>query len=383
MKFSICVFLVFLSAGCSSGSSGLSNTDIATDFTCSSTPVAKGSRQFGMDILDVPSVGSYSDSFSNLKALGGNFQTFHVNWSDIEGAGSGTTSGAFTDPSGGLAALNSLANSDGIKVTLKIHPVDVPGKFVPSDLTASRFNTNVMKTRARAMLDFVFTRISPSNVTHLILGNEVDAYNPGADTNFWLDYPDFLFDINSYLVANHPTVKLGFILTARGATDSSVILASSSGQRSVDVLGDSGWAAAVDLIGITYYPLDTNFQVKSNSLVSSMFQNIVNFTTKQIHIEEVGYATSTTSLGSDNLQAEFYCEVFKAWDTHANRIPSLAILRMVDKSRADSESVATTYGLSGNENFIEYIRSLGIRTNLNQTKRSYAVIQEELQNRGF
>lgn len=374
---------LMISSSCSSSDS--SPPQAASPFECASTPVAKGSREFGMDILDVPGVGSYDDSLQNLKSMGGTFQTYHVNWNTIEGAGTGTTtSGPLTDPGNGLANLNALANSEGIKITLRIHPVDVPGKAVPADLNSLRFNDPVMLTRFQNMLSFVFTKISPANVTRLVVGNEVDGYNPGSDVNFWLDYSGtFLFGLNIWLNSNYPGIELGFAVTSAGATDPSKTLYSSGGQRSIDVLGDSGWAAAVDFIGITYYPLDTSFQMQGNSLVSTMFQNLVAFTAKPIHIEEVGYASSTTSLGSENLQAEFFCEVFKAWDTHASRISSLAALRMVDKSRSDSESVATTYGLTGNENFIEYIRSLGIRTYDNQPKRSFTIIASELQKRGF
>ena len=95
------------------------------------------------------------------------------------------------------------------------------------------------------------------------------------------------------------------------------------------------------------------------------------------------YSSSTTTAGSENLQAEFFCEVFKAWDTHLARIPTLAALRMVDKTRSDAEAVATTYGLTGNENFIEYIRTLGLRSNTNQAKNAFDIIESELSKRGF
>ena len=298
----------------------------AGPYVCASTPVTKGSRQFGMDILDVPSVGSYNDNLANLKTLGGQFQTLHLNWNQIEAAGSGVTSGAFSDPSNALSALNALAVSDGIKVTLRIHPVDLPGKYVPSDLAAMRFNHATMKTRAKAMLNYVFTRISPANVTHLIMGNEIDGYNPGADTNFWLDYADFLFEMNVHMVNNFPAVKIGFVLTTKGATDTTFILPSSGGQKAVDIF--AAWMGAVDLLGLTYYPLTTGMTMKPNSEVAALFQNLVAFTNKPIHIEEVGYSSSATTVGTEALQAEFFCEVLKAWDTHAAKIPSLSALRM-------------------------------------------------------
>ncbi len=375
-------FIVFIFANSCTNSSGTATTPADSTFTCQSTAVAKGSRTFGMDILDVPVGGSYTENLSTLKSIGGSFQTLHLYWSQIEAAGSGATSGTFSDPYGALAALNALAVSDNVKVSLRIHPVDVPGKFVPSDLMNTRFNNANLKTRFRAMLTYVFTKISAANVTKLVVGNEVDGYNPGTDTNFWFtDYPDFLLDVNAWLVANHPTIKLGFVTTLDGVTNATKILPSSGNQKSIDVF--TGWMGVVDLLGVTYYPLSTTFQMKANSNVATDFQNLMAFTSKPIHIEEVGYASSTTVLGSENLQSEFFCEVMKAWDTNSTHIPSLAILRMNNITRTSSEGIATTYGLTGNENFIEYIRTLGIRSEAGVAKPSFSILSSELKKRNF
>jgi hypothetical protein len=352
-----------------------------TTYICNSTPVAKGSRTFGMDILNTPVGGTYGDNLTSLKSIGGSFQTLHLYWNQIEAAGSGATSGTFSDPYGALASLNALANSDNVKVTLRIHPVDIPGKFVPTDLMNTRFNDANLKNRAKAMLAYVFTKIDAANVTRLMIGNEIDGYNPGSDANFWLDYADFLFDLNAWLQTNHPTVKIGFVSTLGGVTDTTKILANSGSQRSIDVL--NAWMGVVDMLGVTYYPLNTSFQMKLNSVVATDFQNLAAFTTKPIHIEEVGYASSATVLGSDDLQADFFCEIFKAWDTSSSKILSVAVLRMNNVTRASAESTAATYGFSGNENFIEYIRTLGVKSETGSAKPAFSTISSELQKRGF
>jgi len=187
MKILISLLLFFvLCSGCSKSSSGSDGgTNTPASYTCNSTPVAKGSRVFGMDISDPPTGGAYTDNLASLKAIGGSFQTLHLYWNEIEGTGSGATSGTFTDPySGALASTEFIANSQNVKVTLRIHPVDAPEKYVPSDLSATRFNNANLKTRARAMIDYVFTRISASHVNQIFIGNEIDGYNPGSDTNF-------------------------------------------------------------------------------------------------------------------------------------------------------------------------------------------------------
>ncbi len=189
--------------------------------------------------------------------------------------------------------------------------------------------------------------------------------------------------MNAYVSTAYPTVQVGFVITSRAATDPTLVLSNSGGLRAVDVFKDTGWAGVADFVGITYYPLTTSFQMKPNTQVAGVFQDLVSFTAKPIHIEEIGYSSSAATLGSVNLQSKFYCEVFKAWDTHASRIPSLAILRMVDKTRTDAQNVATVYGLPGNEAFIEYIRTLGIQTQDGSPKSTFNMVKSELQKRGF
>ncbi|MBN8538113.1 MAG: hypothetical protein J0M15_13750 [Deltaproteobacteria bacterium] len=41
------------------------------------------------------------------------------------------------------------------------------------DLANTRFNSATLQTRAKAMIDYVFSRINPANVTHLVMGNEI------------------------------------------------------------------------------------------------------------------------------------------------------------------------------------------------------------------
>jgi hypothetical protein len=177
--------LLLFASGCSGGGgAGDGNATGSAPYSCTAAGVAKGARQFGMGILDVSKdamgadiPGGYMSSLNALKSLGGSFQTLHVNWSDVEGNSTlgGANSGPFTDPSNAFAALNALAISDNIKVTVRLHPVDATGKFVPADLATTRFNNAALQTCARTMIDYVFTRINPTNVTRLVLGSEIDG----------------------------------------------------------------------------------------------------------------------------------------------------------------------------------------------------------------
>ena len=364
--------------GCTRKSDSTPASGDATDFECSSNPVAKGSRQFGMDILNQYSGGAYTSDFAALKALGGSYQTLHLTWSSLEATGSGTTSGTFSDPSNALQTFSSLATSDGIKLALTIRPVDATGKTVPSDLASTRFNSATMKTRFKAVIDYVLTRIPKANLVSIMIGNEIDNYTPTSDSNFWSDYGDFLNDLAAYVGTAYPGLQIGFTATFDGVTDSSKTL--THGYNSVSVM--QTYANLVNVVGVTYYPQSSTFIVHEPTVAAEDFQKIDDFTSKPIHVQEIGYGTSGTISSSEAKQAEFYCEVFKAWDTHAAGIPNMALLRMNDVSRAAAETLAGPYGISM-ETFIEYLRTLGIQTNAGTKKQAYSVIERELEKRSF
>ncbi len=369
-------FFIALSACQKKATESASNTEAI--YSCTSTPVAKGSRKFGMDILNQYSGGSYMTDFAALKALGGSYQTLHLTWSSLEGSGSGTTSGTFTDPSNALQTFNGLANSDGIKLALTIRAIDATGKTVPSDLASTRFNTTAMKTRFKALLDYVITRIPKTNLVSIMIGNEIDNYNASGDVNFWNDYGDFLNDVRTYANTNHAGLAIGFTTTYEGVTNSSKTLA--HGYNSVAVM--QTYANLVDAVGVTYYPMSAAFTVHAPSTVASDFQSIVNFTSKPIHIQEIGFPTASANSSSDYLQASFFCEAMKAWDSQISRIPNMASLRMNDVNRSSAESLAGPYGISS-EAFIEYLRTLGLQTNSGTKKQAYDVLKTQLSARGF
>lgn len=346
---------------------------------CARVAIAKASRAFGMDILNPSPTFDYNANLSALKDMGGSFQTLHLAWSSLEAAGAGMTSGAFSDPGEALRVLNTLATAQGIKLALTIRPVDIPGKTVPSDLASTRFNTAIMKTRFRKLLGFVLTRINVQNLTTIMVGNEINFYNPGADTNFWTDYGDFLADVRDYVHASHPGLKVGFTATYDGLTDATKTLALA--KNSVKTMQD--YAKRIDVVGVTYYPLNADFTVKPPSVVDGDFQRLVDFATTELHIQEIGYPSGAANGSSEPMQKQFYCEVFNAWDKHRNRIPQLAALRMNDTARADAESTAKTYGLAANEAFIEYLRSLGLRRYTGEDKAAFTQLKAALTARGF
>ena len=142
-----------------------------------------------------------------------------------------------------------------------------------------------------------------------------------------------------------------------------------------------------DIVSVTYYPLNSDFTVKPPEVVSDDFQKLVTAYTYNplpIYFAECGYPSSNICNSSEQKQAEFYRQVFKAWDEQYEHIKYLTIFKTTDWSQATVDFLETYYGIS-DPAFKEYLRTLGIRTypGNGQNKLALERIYCELQKRNF
>ena len=271
-----------------------------------------------------------------------------------------------------------------MKFSLTIRPIDLTGKTVPADLAndptnTDRFNSANMINRFNALVDYVFTIIDENNLTSLQVGNEIDHYNTsGEHANFWSDYGSFLGGIKSHLAANHPGVKLGTTITLKGALSGTL--------HGLGVW--SAYANLLDVLGITYYPLDDSFNVNSPTAPLVDLQQLNDEyagNSALLYLQEIGYQTSATNASSASKQAEFFCNFFQAWDSYRAKMPFANIVRLIDISAADSVAMAGPYGGAGNFPFTEYLRTLGLRhyESTGTDKEAFGIIKSEMVKRGF
>ena len=204
------------------------------------------------------------------------------------------------------------------------------------------------------------------------IGNEIDGYDTSDEPmSFWGDYGFFLQEITNYIHSIDPNVKVGFTSTFDGLMLNS---------NRFKVLLQN-----VDILGVTYYPLNPDFSVKNPNTPFTDFENLVNiFVSKPIYLQEVGYQSSDINNSSEKKQADFYCKLFKAWDLHKDKIKSLNILRLNDLSLQGAQEVARPYGISSDK-FIEYLRTLGIRTyeGEGKNKPAFDIIKRNAVERGW
>ena len=350
---------------------GCPGSDTNQEWECPGTYETKGDRFLGMDILNAAETGTFEDDFEKAKEFGIEFTGLHLLWTGIE-----TSPEIYSDPGNALTIFNTFCTENNIKLSLTIRPIDMTGKTVPSDLESTRFNNELMKSRFKSLIDFVFTQIDYQLLTSLQIGNEIDGYDTSEeDPDFWSDYGDFLFDIRTYVDSEYPGLKTGFTVTLLGVT---------SGAHSTSGVFEA-LSGVVHVVGVTYYPLNNDFTVMDPEVVESHFDAITSkFSGSTIYLQEVGYQTSSECNSSENKQAHFVCQVFHAWDTYRDTIKLIEFVRMNDVTQSQAEEFAGLYGV-GEDKFIEYIRTLGLRTyDGNGTdKEAFSTLKEHANIRGW
>ena len=134
------------------------------------------------------------------------------------------------------------------------------------------------------------------------------------------------------------------------------------------------------VVMITYYPLNGDFTFKDPSVVEPEFSYLVSMMDKPIYVTEIGYA-SGDRVGSIEQQKQFVINAFKAWDANPS-IKLMSFVWMDDVPESMKEVFSTYYGFS-NENFIEFLSTLGLRHEDKSPKDAWYALIEETRSRGW
>lgn len=336
---------------------------------CEGEAAARGERLLGIDLLNVDASGAFEGNLSAARELGVDFIALHVAWTQLEEA-----PGVYTDPGGALAALAGVARAEGWRFSVTLRPVDLTGKTVPADLAGLRFNDPALIARFNAVVDFVLSIVEPELLVSLQIGNEIDAFDAsGEAATFWSDYGVFLDAVVQHVHAAAPEARVGFTGTLEGLTRGTLH----------DLGVFTAYAGVVDVVGVTWYPQEGNFQVREPEEAALDLDRLVEaFPGTPLVLQEVGYQTSATCGSSPEAQARFFCAAFAAWDRHREQIVSFNLLRLNDLSAEQAALDAGPYGLESPE-FLEYLQTLGIRTFEGEEKPAFGVVEGEAARRGW
>ena len=335
----------------------------------------KGDRILAWQV-DMAQNNNYDSAYAYAQT--GCMESIHLTfaWSSIE-PNNGNFDTSFI--SNALDPANIYYPANGTKVELQIPTMNTNVKVTPTDLLPTNFDDIIMINRFKILLDTLFAHIPNIELSALNIGNESDIYM-GTDTTQYNKYKTFLDSIVPYakqLYFNiHGTeLKVGTTFTLDGLVGTST----SSLCQTVN--------NGLDIVAVTYYPLNPDFTMESPSVVNSDFSNLVGIysdTLQPIYFAECGYASSDSCNSSDALQSQFFQNVFTAWDTYYDNIKYLTIFKTTDWSQQEVNDLGIYYGITDNI-FLEYLRTLGVRTwdNDGTNKLAYETILCELSDRSW
>lgn len=323
--------------------------------------VGRGDRILGIDV-SMAADNNYDKAFATAKNTGMQEIGLYFNWDDIE-----TAPGVYDNPYFQMA--NTFYPSTGTKVDLTITPIHTNQLVVPDDLMSTSFDDPVMIERFTGMLDWVFHQIPDLDVSSVVIGSEFDVYF-GTDITQWEGYQVFYREVAAYIKDYYPDTKVAAEATFGGLTGNTKEYAKALNEYS-------------DIIGVSYYPLESDFTVKDPSVVYSDFDTLTTiYKGRTIYFYQLGYPSSPSLKSSEAQQKQFVQEVFRAWDAHASQIKMIDFTWLHDMSPEAVENFKKFYGIESN-NFAEFLATLGLRTYDGSDKEAFKALHTEAKARGW
>jgi hypothetical protein len=359
MRYLICCTVLFL-FGCSDTSGP---EESGYQVIPPENPQAHQGRIFGITLSE--SDEGFMASFDVAQEAGIQVAELILGWDQIE-----TSEGVYEDPWGALSSI-SFYGSENVEVLLTISVINTVERTIPDYLDGYDYSSTEVTEAFANMIDWVMAQISPNvTIAALAIGNEVDCLIDGQSQ--WNDYTSFYQTASSHVHLNHPDLPIGVKCTVTGGL----------------LGGESGEIQAInqytDVVMLNYYPSDSEFRVMEPSVVYQHFDQIVSFFPGQnIWMTELGYQSGSSYCNSsETKQAEFYHEMFTAWDDHIGQIDLVLIDWLHEATPEQVEEWEEYYGLS-TPGFVEFLSTLGLRNYDHTDKYAWIQLLEETSARGW
>ena len=305
------------------------------------TPVAPG---VNLPREHAPGLQAFTDILDMFAAQRMNVFGFPVDWRDLE-------------PSPRVYALDEPFKPLTLvvpryqtleAVILVVRMIDTNARPMPADLVTRRFNDPELMERFVALFDTVAARPGIARVTHVLLGNEVDAYL-GNHRDEAEDFALFFRRAAAHVRRRLPGVRVGTILTHAGVR---------------------GWPdlfqrlkADSDFIAYSYYPIDGQWRMRPVREVEADLAFLAEQADeKPFAFTEIGYSASPLNASSEAQQAEFVRTVFRALGPYheAGRIEFILYHTLHDYPPEFCRPYAAVQGLGQSEEFCAFVEHLGL-----------------------
>lgn len=340
--------------------------------------VPAGGRTLAMEI-NPPSSLDYATEVGVASGVGVTAVSVTLPWSTLESSApvagqSQIDTTLFTD-------LQSVyAGADGkppFSLLISIPLVDTASIEAPPDLqpaiaagTLALDDPSVV-SRYEALVDSLFSHLSGVKVSYLIVANEENLFLSGKPAAMWTALGSFYSSIKAYVATKYPAVVVGMNVSFAGLLDTAET-------SEITTLFSTS-----DDVFVSYYLGDNGFGQVSSTTVPADLSTMVAFAgARPLVLKEFGYATGTTGHTVAG-QVAFITDLFQAWDAHASQIPMVTISRMFDDNPTDCASEAQSYGAAGNQDFIAFLCTLGLRSYADVPKPAWGTLAAAAARRGF
>ncbi len=328
--------------------------------------VALDDRTIGMHVT-VPQNSDYETEFLRCKELGITAFPFTFFWELLE-----PDSGTYNfEPLKMLDIFFPYYNS---KVSLCITPIKYIDKGLPADLTGKSFSDTIVINRFKTLLDSVHFYLANTELSGLIIGNEIDLYF-NQHPSEWSEYKDFYHAICPY---------------AQQLWNNEVNVGTEVCRNTLCTLYPTELQQinqVSDVIAVSYYPIDESFRGKEMTEVESDLDEILQlYPTEKIYIEETGYPTGMHNNSNEVKQSQYINFLFSYWDEHATQIVYIGLLWLTEISDADVNTFVEGYGMSSSSElaaFKDYLQTTAFRKYYGSGKNKHGYFQliEELKAR--
>lgn len=282
-----------------------------------------------------------------------NLFPYAQNWDEIE-----TSPGQYALQGTVINPLTLLVPRYPLKgVLLVIKMIDTNTRTMPSDLQNKPFDDPEVRQRFLAMLHAIAQEPSTKKLTHILLGNEVDAYVSAhpKELNAFVGLLKESFD---QLHRDLPGVKVGTITTFDALNHPQIF------QRLIEYS---------DFVDYTYYPINglsgglfsKGWQMRPIADVATDLHAMAKAAGhKPFSFTEIGYSASSLNNSSEDKQAEFVQTVFDTLETYhqQNRIAFISWSSFSDMPPEFCNGYAYAQGIDNSKEFCAFLGNLGLRT---------------------
>lgn len=343
--------------------------------------VPRGSRELGFDVLDTTPSSPFFDNLSRARSVGASYMILGLGWDQIEANSPGdcNTPGTYKDPYNGvLSALNILLPSQKFGLSLSISPISTNIDLRPTYLRSLPFDDPLTICRFNMMLDFVFSKIPNVRLVSLQLGNEIDAYPMATQVSFWRQYWNLFVNAAAKARKARNGVPVSVVGTLYGALGTSRNPLAKGGLKQLYSYADD--------VAVTYYPINTDYTIKSPTVISKDIGALVNlYPASPIYFNEIGFPSGSGGYAKSSLslQQQFVQQVFQTWDGYASHITHINFVRLNDLNITAAQSMASNYGLADNAPFVEDLQTLGVRNYAGADKPAFSDLKLETSSRNW